>query len=225
MQSAALKAKYMLINMNLNQNVRINTNECDWTSTRQHDVSRIKLEREQDETGYATSIVQYKAGASFNYHSHPNGEEILVLDGTFSDQLGHYTKGTYIRNPPGSMHAPFSKRGCTLFVKLNHFPSGDTSRVTIDTSNTNWLAGQGNLQVMPLHTFEDQITALVKWPANECFQLHTHIGGEEIYVISGELIDEHDRYPAGTWLRNPHMSSHNPFVEQETIILVKVGHL
>jgi anti-sigma factor ChrR (cupin superfamily) len=49
--------------------------------------------------------------------------------------------------------------------------------------------------------------------------------GEEIYVISGEFIDEKVRYPTGSWIRNPHMSVHNPYVEQDSIILVKVGHL
>lgn len=211
--------------MSFEQSVIINTNECSWTLTQQNGILRKKLERELDETGHATSIVQYEPGASFQYHSHPNGEEILVLDGIFSDQLGDYQKGTYIRNPPGSMHAPFSKYGCTLFVKLNQFLPGDTSSKCINTSNTIWLSGHGNLQVMPLHTFEDEHVALVKWPAHEEFQPHKHFGGEEIYVISGELIDEYGRYPAGTWLRNPHMSAHNPFAEQVTIIFVKVGHL
>jgi anti-sigma factor ChrR (cupin superfamily) len=214
-----------MINMDLNKSITINTNECNWAITPAHGILRKKLERELDEKGHATSIVQYKPGASFKYHSHPYGEEILVLDGTLSDQFGHYQKGTYIRNPPGSMHAPFSKSGCTLFVKLNQFSPRDTLRICIDTSRTSWLAGQGNLQVMPLHTFETEHVALVKWPAKEQFQPHTHFGGEEIYVISGELNDEFGRYPAGTWLRNPHMSQHNPFVLEETIIFVKVGHL
>lgn len=32
-------------------------------------------------------------------------------------------------------------------------------------------------------------------------------------------------YPAGSWIGNPHMSDHNPYVEQDSIILVKVGNL
>ncbi|MBL4900785.1 MAG: cupin domain-containing protein, partial [Colwellia sp.] len=52
-----------------------------------------------------------------------------------------------------------------------------------------------------------------------------HFGGEEIFVIKGEFIDEYGRYPQGTWIRSPHLSEHYPYVEQETIILVKVGHL
>jgi anti-sigma factor ChrR (cupin superfamily) len=57
------------------------------------------------------------------------------------------------------------------------------------------------------------------------FQPHTHWGGEEIVVLKGRFIDEYGEYPAGSWLRSPHMSKHFPRVEEETLILVKVGHL
>jgi anti-sigma factor ChrR (cupin superfamily) len=78
---------------------------------------------------------------------------------------------------------------------------------------------------MPLHSFGTESTALVFWPAGEKFVPHTHMGGEEIFVLQGEFIDEHGRYPAGTWIRSPHLSRHHPYVEQDTIILVKVGHI
>ena len=78
---------------------------------------------------------------------------------------------------------------------------------------------------MPLHEHGYEHTALVKWPANEVFKPHRHVGGEEIFVISGTFCDEHGEYPTGTWIRSPHMSRHHPFVEQETIIWVKTGHL
>ncbi len=78
---------------------------------------------------------------------------------------------------------------------------------------------------MPLHEHRGEHVAQVRWPANEVFQSHTHVGGEEIYVISGEFIGEHGRYPAGSWIRSPHMSLHHPRVEQETLIWVKTGHL
>jgi hypothetical protein len=36
----------------------------------------------------------------------------------------------------------------------------------------------------------------------------------------------HGAYPAGTWIRSPHMSHHRPFTEAEgATILVKVGRL
>lgn len=78
---------------------------------------------------------------------------------------------------------------------------------------------------MPLHEHLHEHTALVKWPAGEVFQPHRHYGGEEIFVISGIFCDEHGKYPTGSWLRSPHMSQHHPYVEEETVIWVKTGHL
>ena len=148
-----------------------------------------------------------------------------MLSGTFSDQTGDYKAGTYFRNPEGFRHAPFSEEGCTILVKLHQFSPEDSAHVIIDTRTTAWSPGQGKLQVMPLHACGSEQVALVKWPAGEKFLPHTHYGGEEIYVIEGEFIDEHGRYPAGTWIRSPHLSQHHPYVEQDTLIWVKVGHL
>ena len=214
-----------MLNMDFSQKVVINAADKDWIASPHKGVWRKPLAREEAERGHATSIVRYDAGASFSAHDHPKGEEILVLEGVFSDDTGDYPKGSYFRNPEGFRHAPFSKEGCVLLVKLHQFQQNDVQHINIDTENTQWLAGNGHLKVMPLHSFDTESTALVFWPAGERFQPHVHAGGEEIYVISGEFIDEHGRYPQGTWIRSPHMSRHNPYVEQDTLILVKVGHL
>jgi len=213
------------LNLNFNERVVIDTTQHQWQPSPLPGVSRKPLARENAESGHATSIVRYEPGSSFKRHSHPLGEEIFVLEGVFSDETGDYPAGSYLRNPPGSSHAPFSENGCTIFVKLQQFDPADSASVRVDTHNTHWLPGQGRLEVMPLHQFNGQHTALVKWPANERFQPHKHFGGEEILVLSGKFIDEHGHYPQGTWLRSPHMSEHWPWVEEETVILVKVGHL
>ena len=213
------------LNMDFTQKVVINTRHQDWTPSPAGGVLRKPLAREEAERGHATSIVRYEPGSNFKRHEHPLGEEILVLEGVFSDETGDYPAGTYLRNPPGSGHAPFSEEGCVLFVKLHQFDPRDTATVRVNTHETEWLPGQGGLQVMPLHNFEHEHVALVKWPPNERFQPHRHFGGEEILVLSGEFCDEHGHYPVGTWMRSPHMSQHYPFVEQETVIWVKTGHL
>lgn len=212
-------------NMDFSKQLFINTNDQDWIASPSVGVWRKPLAREDKERGHATSLVKYDAGACFSTHGHPKGEEIYVIDGVFSDETGDYPAGTYLRNPPGFSHAPFSKEGCVLFVKLHQFKADDRQRVCINTCVKEWMAGIGGLQVMFLYEHQGESAALVKWPAGEHFQPHTHFGGEEIYVICGEFIDEHGRYPAGSWTRSPHLSQHNPYVEQETIILVKVGHL
>ena len=214
-----------MLNMDFSKKVTIQTNNQPWLESPMSGVERKPLAREDAEQGHATSLVRYLPGAKFSAHDHPLGEEIFVLEGVFSDQSGDYPAGTYFRNPEGFRHAPFSKEGCTIFVKLHQFQQSDTQRLCVDTNSSAWQAGNGNLQVLPLHEHGCESVALVKWPAGERFKQHTHIGGEEIFVISGELIDEHGQYPAGTWIRSPHMSTHNPYVEQETIILVKAGHL
>ena len=150
-----------MLNLDFQQRVVINTSEQDWIDSPSAGVKRKLLEREEAERGRATSIVEYKPGASFNTHSHPLGEEILVLSGVFSDEYGDYPAGTYLRNPPGSSHAPFSKEGCVLLVKLHQFQQDDTATVRVNTQQTDWLAGQGRLKVMPLHSHGTEHVALV----------------------------------------------------------------
>ncbi|MCZ6503525.1 MAG: cupin domain-containing protein [Gammaproteobacteria bacterium] len=214
-----------MLNLDFSKRVVINTHTQDWVQSPLAGVWRKPLAREDAEHGHATSIVRYEPGASFSPHDHPLGEEIFVLEGTFSDETGDYPAGTYFRNPEGFRHAPLSKEGCVILVKLHQFQLEDDQEIRIDTHKAEWLQGHGNLRVLPLHEFNGESVALVHWSAGERFQSHVHVGGEEIYVINGEFIDEHGRYPAGTWIRSPHMSRHNPYVEQDTLIFVKVGHL
>ena len=216
-----------MLNQDYSQKVVMKTAYMQWEQSPATGVFRKKLEREETKRGRATSIVRYDAGSHFPDHSHPFGEEIFVLEGTFSDEHGDYPTGTYLRNPPGTSHAPFSKAGCTLFVKLCYFEQQDSDQLLIKTSEQSWLPGLvDGLEVMPLHSFEGQHTALVKWRRYTKFCPHQHWGGEEILVIEGEFNDEQGNYPALSWIRNPHLSQNRPYVENyETIILVKTGHL
>ena len=217
--------KPYLLNMDFSEVAVVLAGERTWVKSPSDGVSRVHLEREAEESGHTTSFVRFAPGSSFSEHTHPQGEELYVLDGVFSDEFGDYPAGTYIRNPPGSRHRPFTREGCELFVKLDQFQAGDTEKLVIRPEDQKWQPGIGRLRVLPLHSFEAEHTALVFWPENEVFQPHTHWGGEEIVVLEGRFIDEHGEYPAGSWLRSPHMSRHFPRVEEETLIWVKVGHL
>jgi len=214
-----------MLNFDFSEPVVIDTNEMDWSDSSCNGVMRKPLCREFPERGHATSLVRFEPGSSFSPHAHPLGEEILVLDGVFSDENGDYGKGSYLRNPPGSGHQPFTREGCLLFVKLEQFDPRDSRHTVLDTDTNPWLPGHGGLEVIPLHEFEHEHVALVKWPAGERFLPHRHFGGEEILVLSGSFKDEHGEYPAGTWIRSPHLSQHHPYVDEETIIWVKTGHL
>jgi len=183
------------------------------------------LERQGAEVAKATSIVRYQPGSKFQAHHHALGEEIFVLDGTLSDETGDYPAGTYIMNPPGSSHAPFSESGCTLFVKLRHLGPDQEVREVIDTTTAHWHQGLvPGLHVMPLMQ-QGSGSTLVKWAPQTFFNPHRHYGGEEIFVIEGVFEDEHGRYPAGSWIRSPQMSMHKPFSKEGCTIFVKTGHL
>lgn len=209
--------------MDRKERLVIETEALSWISSPNPQIRRKPLEREKEENGQVTSIVEYAPNSKFPAHIHPLGEEIFVLEGEFADENGKYPAGSYLRNPPGSSHSPFSETGCKLFVKLNQFLEKDSKTVNLDTSNMELVPGHGSLKVLPLHEFEGTSTALVLWPEGEKFQPHKHWGGEEILVLEGVFQDEFGNYPKHTWLRNPHLSTHNPFSEQGCFILVKVG--
>ncbi|MDE2121099.1 MAG: cupin domain-containing protein [Betaproteobacteria bacterium] len=216
----------MRIHADLTLRAVVHGEQLPWLQSPASGVSRRMLERDGREAARATSIVRYAAGARFDTHVHQLGEEIFVLDGTFCDEHGRYGPGTYLHNPPGSSHAPWSDEGCTLWVKLRHMQSGDLRRGVVDTREARWWPGLvPGLTVMPLHEFASEHTALVRWDPGTRFRSHRHWGGEEIFVLEGVFEDEHGVYPAGTWLRSPHLSEHQPFTQHGCTVLVKTGHL
>ena len=214
-----------MLNMDFSQRVVIDTLTQDWVPSPKAGVWRKPLAREDAERGHATSIVRYDKGASFSGHNHPGGEEILVLQGTFSDETGDFTTGTYFRNPLGFRHAPFSKDGCLILVKLHQFQADDEKRIAIQTQHGEWHDVPNGIRYQLLHKHNAEQVVLVELPASAPGILHSHPGGEEIYVVKGVIKDEYDTYAAGTWLRQPPGTSHCPYAVEDALLWVKSGHL
>ena len=218
----------MRINAEFNQRVVISPDEYQWVSSPIAGVERMMFDRIGDEVARATSLVRYHPNSVFASHTHEGGEEILVLEGTFGDEHGAYPAGTYLRNPIGTSHTPrVQEDGAILFVKLHQFDRNDCQAVSIDTQRSSWRQGLvDGLQVMPLHEFQGEHVALVRWASNTLFNAHKHWGGEEIFVLEGTFYDEHGCYPKGTWIRSPHLSQHSPYTKDDgALIYVKTGHL
>ena len=214
-----------MLNLDFNQRIIIDTTKMQWEASPAVGVKRKRLAFDAVESGHATSIVEFEAGSSFRRHEHPRGEEILVLSGVFSDELGDYHAGTYIRNPEGFAHAPFSQEGCEILVKLHQFQANDKAQVRVDYKVSAFTPVSDGFSMLTLHRFEAEHTALVRYsdPAQNC--LPPSLGGEEIYVISGELRDEFGQYSEGCWLRSPQLSEPLIMVKTGTLLLVKRGHL
>ena len=102
----------------MRQRVGVDSAARAWQPSPSGTVWRKRLHRVGPaESAQVTSIVRYDRGATFPVHDHPEGEEILVLQGIFSDEHGDWPAGTYLLNPDGFRHAPFSRQGCVLYVK------------------------------------------------------------------------------------------------------------
>lgn len=65
-------------------------------------------------------------------------------------------------------------------------------------------------------------TSVVRYAPKSKFSAHVHNGGEEIVVLEGVFQDEHGDFPAGSYIRNPPMSSHTPGSTPGCTIFVKL---
>jgi quercetin dioxygenase-like cupin family protein len=185
------------------------------------------LDRIGVEVARATSIVRYAPGSEFSRHEHARGEEFYVLEGIFADEHGHYPAGTYVRNPPGSGHSPFSKNGCRIFVKLRQFDPADLSPVVIDTNKAAcWLSdGAGPVARMSLHEFGTEVVQMLRLQKGADFSQVVGEGGFEILIVSGSIDYTNKRLGAGSWLRLPAGSNMRLRAVGNTTLWIKSGHL
>jgi anti-sigma factor ChrR (cupin superfamily) len=218
----------MRIHADFSQKVVIRPQDYQWVDSPMPGVERVMLDRIGDEVARATSLVRYAPNSAFSPHVHGGGEEFLVLEGEFGDEHRAYPAGSYVRNPIGTRHTPrVGDAGCLLFVKLHQFDEADDAPVFIDTRNAPWPPQYApGFEVMRLHRFRDERVYLIRWAPNTPFDPHTHHGGEEVFVVEGQFCDADGEYPAGTWVRYPHKSSHRAFTRAEGALLyLKSGHL
>jgi anti-sigma factor ChrR (cupin superfamily) len=201
----------------------------EWTPSPSRTVARKRVHLVGPaEKGQVTSVVRYDAGSTFPAHDHPDGEEIFVLEGVFSDEHGDWPAGTYLLNPEGFRHAPFSRPGCVLFVKLRQFPGRDRMHVALATPMLAWQPGaKPGIEVKPLYAqagFTDS-TRLERWAASTDAGSLSYAGGAEIFVLEGDFEDETGRFGAGTWLRLPVGARHSPVTASGCLLYIKEGGL
>lgn len=171
-----------------------------WVSSPQAGVERVMLDRVGDEVAVATSLVRYAAGSRFPAHEHGLGEEYLVLEGEFGDEHGRYGPGTYVRNPPGSRHTPFSDPGCVIWVKLRQFHPDDQCQLVTEVDLPMPPDGCGLRKVHEFHgevvtTVAAQGRAVVRFPGQDAVQ--------EVLVVDGSVRWREETLNAWGWLRIP----------------------
>jgi quercetin dioxygenase-like cupin family protein len=172
-----------------------------WAPSPEPRVERKMLERDGAEAARATSIVRYAKGSAFGPHSHELGEEFVVLDGTFSDEHGDYPAGSYVRNPPGSRHRPFSVGGCTIFVKLRQFELADARQCVVALDAADAPAEHSSATLLHVHGSER--VSLLQLAAGATRALEVDDRGSELFVLSGDLSVGSEACGVWTWLRAP----------------------
>ncbi len=215
------------LNGDLEQRIVVATADMDWTSSPSGTVWRKRVHRVGPaESGQVTSGVRYEANSEFPPHDHPEGEEILVLEGVFSDEHGDWGAGTYLLNPEGFRHAPFSKEGCVIFVKLRQYPGLDRQQLQLPTDSIAWsptaIPGRSKKHLYEQQGYSDRVR-LEQWDSGGEFAELEWPEGAELFVISGEFSDEQGSYSAGSWLRLPPGSKHETTSASGVLLYIKEG--
>jgi hypothetical protein len=201
-----------MLNMDRRERRLVDLAEVGWVPSPNGDVHRKMLERQHAETGWATSVVRYPEGSHFPQHKHGGGEEFLVLEGVFSDESGDYPALSYVRNPIGSVHSPYSTKGCVIFVKLfQMFPEQRHSSLL-------HLAPDKS---RPLFEDDHETVWLRYANASETIDL----AGTEVFVVSGTATVNNVRYKAWSWLRAAGHDTAQAELDPGTLLYCKRGHL
>ena len=147
--------------------------------------------------------------------------QILVLRGSFREGATAYPAGWYLRNPPGSAHAPSSPEGALIFVKLGQMATCDDRTVRIDTRDPSaWRGG-----VCPLFADDTERTCLLRL-APGASPFDDVVGGAELLVLGGSVLEDRLCHRRGTWIRLPGGTPTRMRAgPRGAVVYLKTGHL
>ncbi|ENV46582.1 hypothetical protein P255_00726 [Acinetobacter brisouii CIP 110357] len=208
----------MLINADFSQSVMMTPEQYEWIPSPQKGIDRVMLDRIGAEKARATSIVRYAPSSIFPPHNHPNGEEILVLDGTFSEKGHDYPTGWYLRNPDGTSHQPFSHDGAVIFVKLRQMSSDDDQTIRVNTNLIEAWHTENGQRICPLFQNENEKVELRQIPMNDLLQIESD-QFTEILILDGTLNIDHQVFPTGSWIRLAKNSNHGQITAKTQVKL------
>ena len=189
----------------------------------------------------STSVVSFGSGVRDPYHAHPHGEEFFVLEGVFTDHTGDYLPGFYVRHPIRWCHAPYvdtRNADAVVWVKVSQIIEEGEPIIVTDTCDLDlpaWRDGAclaGKIRVLPLHSSArtGERVWIELWEKGTRTLVPQAPGGEEVFVISGTLIENGETHPPLTWIRNPvHAGGTARLWQRSSLdgckLLVKSGHL
>lgn len=217
----------MELNADFSERVAVHWDDGEWLASPMPGVSRHMLDRIGDEVARATTIVRYDPNSRFPAHVHGGGEEFIVLEGVFQDELGDYPAGYYVRNPPQSRHTPGSDSGCLLFVKLWQFDPEDRAHIRIDSNRIGAVpaADRPFVAITPLYSNTHEDVRIERWQPGATVTVDTD-GGVELFVLEGGFEESGEMFERYSWLRLPDSAPATAKAGAEGArIWIKSGHL
>lgn len=218
---------YQVLNGDYSVRVTVDTQSMPWSPSPSGTVWRKRVHLVGSaESGQVTSVVRYEPGASFPSHGHPGGEEILVLEGIFSDEHGDWPAGSYLLNPEGFHHSPFSRDGCIIFVKLRQYPGENREHVAVQSNNLEWTSSVRKIASWKKLYAQEPFTDFMRL---EAWDSPAELGqinfpqGAELFVCKGQLADEFGVYPTHSWLRIPAGGAITPSSNEYCELYIKEG--
>lgn len=139
--------------------------------------------------------------------------DMLVLEGSVQSGAAHHDAGMFVRVPAGTEIALGSDKGATVMLKKRGGDAGG-GPIALDTKDrANWAAwgGRGSEKAQ---LYDAGALAEASWVGFMLPDLtipeHVHAGGEEIFILEGEIRDERGLYGPGAWVRFPVGLPHTP---------------
>ena len=208
----------MRINADFSKRVAVHFDDVPWVASPAPGVERKMLDRIGDEVARATTIVRFAPGSAFKAHTHDGGEEYLVLDGVFQDELGDFPVGSYVRNPPTSRHTPAAMDGAIILVKLHQFQPEDRHQVQINTNI-------GADPVLPLFHDAHEEVRIETWGPGAKLTKEPE-GGMELFVLEGGFTENGEEFKRWDWLRLPPGQGFSGRAGPDGVrVWLKTGHL
>jgi len=205
------------LNADLSKKVVMRTEDMAFSSRRGDLVGKPVYVAGGKLEGAVTVVVKYFPNADFEHHDHPEGEEIFVLEGVFTDERGDHEAGCYLFNPETFEHTPrTSEEGNLILIRLRQYPNIGVKRTekVVNSNKMEWVTptfmkrGEGVTEKLMYPLFEDQAEYperqwMEKWSADATPEPYVIEDLLEIFILKGGFTDDDGSYKKGDWIRLP----------------------
>lgn len=208
--------------------VTIRADRQPWQSTDVPGIAEKLFERiGEGAEARETALVRIAPGTSFPQGRAECRVDIYVLEGEIMLSGRACEAGYFLRIPTGAEIGLQSSVGAIIMVKKRG-GAADGDALTVDTKDrANWAlwGGRGSekAQIYDPGTLPEASWVGFMLP-DLTIPEHQHAGGEEIFILEGELRDERGHYGPRTWVRFPIGVTHTPTsLAQGCLMLVREG--